>query len=150
MNEDCPILVMEDNENDAFLLKRALSRSGIRNPVHLVPDGEEGIAYLEGTNQYADRLAHPMPCFIITDLNMPRKSGFEVLEWLRKHPEFRVVPTLVLSSSRHCTDIGRAYGLGANSYLVKPSELHDLERLVRIMHEYWTACERPERRAAFP
>jgi CheY-like chemotaxis protein len=134
---------MEDDDDDAWLLKRAVAKHGISNPVYVVPNGEEGIAYLAGYGRYADRAAHPVPCIIITDLNMPRKGGLEVLDWLRNHPEYRVVPTIVLTSSKAHADISKAYGFGANSYMVKPTESHNLERLVRLIHEYWTACERP-------
>jgi DNA-binding response OmpR family regulator len=134
---------MEDDGNDAWLLKRALRRLEIPNPVHVVTDGEEGISYLLGTGRYADREAYPLPCFIITDLKMPRKSGLEVLEWLSKHSEFRVVPTLVLTSSKEQSDICKAYGFGANSYMVKPTDFHHLETMVKLIHDYWNACEKP-------
>jgi CheY-like chemotaxis protein len=146
MRKDAPILVMEDDANDALLLKRALRKAGISNPIHVAPNGEEGIAYLNGNDPRQHPSERPTPCFIITDLNMPKKSGLEVLEWLCGHPELRVVPTLVLTSSREQRDVSRAYGFGANSYLVKPNDLRDLERMASLIRDYWAACEKPEPR----
>ena len=141
--EDCAILVLEDDENDALLLQRALRKIRFNSPVHVVPDGEEGLAYLTGSGKYQDRASFPLPGFIITDLKMPKKDGMEVLQWLSEHPQFKVVPTVVLTSSRVATDVDRAYSFGANSYLVKPSDFDSFERLVQLVFDYWHACERP-------
>lgn len=141
--KECAILVMEDDENDALLLRRALKRLNIRNPVQVVENGEEGIAYLTGAGKYADRRTYPFPGFIITDLKMPKKSGLEVLKWLREQKSLRTIPTLVLTSSKEETDVARAYGFGANSYMVKPAEFGDLERMMKLIHDYWGACEKP-------
>ncbi|MFO1501802.1 MAG: response regulator [Verrucomicrobiota bacterium] len=146
--EDCPILVLEDDENDALLLRRALKKIHFHNPVHVVSDGEEGIAYLTGAGKYHDRAAFPLPGFIITDLKMPKKSGLEVLQWLREHPQFRIVPTLVLTSCNVAQDVAKAYRFGANSYMVKPSDCTDLERRVQLILNYWEACETPHAPAA--
>src|ERR1041384_8067114 len=118
MRPECPILVMEDDENEAWLLKRAIAKNRIPNPIHVMPDGAEGVAYLAGEGKYSDRTTYPLPCFIITDLHMPRMTWLEVLQWLAKHPEFRIVPVLVLTSSKRQADIVNAYGVGASSYLV--------------------------------
>src|SRR5690348_1159485 len=99
------ILVMEDDENDALLLQRALNRLNITNAVHIVADGEEGIAYLTGAGKYSDRRKYPFPGFIITDLKMPKKGGFEVLKWLHDHEDLRLIPTLVLTSSKEESDV---------------------------------------------
>jgi len=138
------ILVMEDDENDALLLKRALHRLHIQNPIHLVPDGEEGMAYMNGEGKYGDRRQYPFPGFIITDLKMPRKSGLEVLKALSEHKDWRVIPTLVLTSSKEENDVARAYGFGANSYMVKPTDFQNLEKMMRLIHDYWTICEKPD------
>lgn len=137
------ILIMEDDENDAWLLQRALQKQNIRNPVRVVPDGEEGIAYLTGRGKYADRSRFPLPGFIITDLKMPLFSGLEVLKWLREHQDFKRIPILVLTSSRADSDVANAYGFGANSYMVKPTTFDDLEKLGRVILDYWKACELP-------
>src|SRR5690242_5329899 len=79
------ILLAEDDPNDALLIKRAFSKNDIQNPIQVVSDGEEAIAYLSGAEKFADRLKYPFPNFLVTDLKMPRKSGFEVLAWLHDH-----------------------------------------------------------------
>lgn len=144
MNENYTILIVEDDPNDVLFLKRALKKNGINNPVCTLPDGEEAIAFLSGSGKYSDRMAYPFPRVIILDLKMPRKGGLEVLEWLRDHPKYRVIPTLVLTSSKLNEDVVRAYGLGANSYMVKPSNFDDLLRLMKTAHEYWSLCLKPE------
>jgi len=140
---NCSILLLEDNPDDAWLLERALTKLGFRN-LHLVRDGEEGIAYLSGHGQYADRKRYPVPEFIITDLKMPKLNGLEVLKWLRDNPDFRKVPTLVLTSSRAEQDVASAYGFGANSFLVKPAAFEDLERMGGVIRAYWESCELPK------
>jgi CheY-like chemotaxis protein len=144
MNENYTILVIEDDPNDVLLLKRALKKNVINNPVCTLPDGEEAIEYLSGRGRYADRNAHPVPHVIILDLKMPRKSGLEVLEWLKDHPQYRVIPTIVLTSSKLNEDVVKAYGLGANSYMVKPSNFDDLQQMMKTAYEYWSFCLKPE------
>lgn len=139
------ILVFEDDPNDVLLLKRALVLNGIENPVQVVPDGVEGVAYLTGHGKYSDREKFPLPQIIILDLKMPRMGGLEVLEFLRDNPSFRVVPTLVLSSSKISDDVARAYDFGATSYMVKPATFHDLQLLIKTVHEYWSQAVRPDR-----
>ncbi|MDB6053733.1 MAG: response regulator with CheY-like receiver domain and winged-helix DNA-binding domain [Verrucomicrobiales bacterium] len=138
------ILIVEDDPNDVLFLKRALRKNDINNPVQAVSDGAEAIAYLSGDTPYSNRQVYPFPEVIIMDLKMPRMGGLEVLEWLRAHPQFRVIPTLVLSSSKLNSDIAKAYGLGANSYMVKPANFDDLQRMIRVAHEYWTFCMKPD------
>jgi len=144
MDQHYTILIVEDDPNDVLFLKRALKKNGIENPVCTLPDGEEAIAYLCGKGKYADRMAHPFPRVIILDLKMPRKSGLEVLEWLKEHPQYRVIPTIVLTSSKLNEDVAQAYGLGANSYMVKPSNFDDLQAMMKTAHEYWSLCLKPE------
>jgi CheY-like chemotaxis protein len=144
MNENYTILLVEDDPNDVLFLKRALKKNEIHNPVCALSDGEEAIAYLSGAGKYAERSVHPFPRVIILDLKMPRKSGLEVLDWLKEHPQYRVIPTIVLTSSKLNEDVVKAYGLGANSYMVKPSNFDDLQRLMKTAHEYWSLCLTPE------
>src|SRR5215510_7205705 len=92
------ILLVEDDENDAFLFKRALKKCNIPNPVQWVKDGAEAIAYLTAEAAYGDRMAFPFPELIILDLKMPRMPGLDLLAWLRDHPELQVIPTIVMSS----------------------------------------------------
>jgi CheY-like chemotaxis protein len=143
MDKEFTILLLEDDPNDVLLLKRALQKNGIQNPVQVLPDGIEGIAYFSRTGKYADRDQFPLPRVMIIDLKMPRMGGLEFLQWLKDHPEFRIIPTLVLSSSRENVDVAKAYALGANSYMVKPANFQDLENLIKIIHEYWQRSVTP-------
>ncbi len=133
------ILLVEDEENDAMLLKMAFKRSNIPNPLHWVKDGLEAIAYLNGEGVYADHALCPFPEVLIVDLKMPRMSGLELLEWIRDHPDYKVIPTIIMSSSRQDSDIVKAYELGANTYMIKPSSFDELARMVKLAHEYWAA-----------
>jgi CheY-like chemotaxis protein len=135
--------MVEDQDHDVEFIQRAFKRAGVDNPVKHVPNGEEAIAYLTGLGRYADRTAYPRPRVIITDLKMPRMGGIELLQWLHAHPQSSVVPTIVLTSSELPSDIALAYQNGAAGYFVKPESLSDLERLMRIIAEYWRAGKVP-------
>jgi CheY-like chemotaxis protein len=136
------ILVAEDNPDDATFLIRAFRANRIKTPIHVVKDGDEAVQYLEGSGDYADRDKYPRPGFFILDFNMPQRSGLEVLQWLKEHPQFQVVPTLVLSSSDQPKNVDEAYRLGASGFLIKPSSPEMFERMVRIIHEYWGITKR--------
>ena len=147
MNQnDCVILLAEDDPNDVLLIQRALQRSHIANPLQVVRDGADAVAYLNGDLQYADRERYPLPVLLLMDLKMPRKSGLEVLEWLRQQTGgLRRLPVVVLTSSNQSLDINRAYDLGANSYLVKPAGFDSLLELVKNLEMYWLILnEKPE------
>src|ERR1019366_5022861 len=119
MSNSGHILVAEDDPTDAYFFQRAFKRAGIPVTLHFVRDGQEVIDYLEGKGQFADRTAHPLPQLALLDLNMPRLDGFDVLEWMRKQPAFSGLELVIFSSSDEPKHINQAYGLGANSYLVK-------------------------------
>jgi CheY-like chemotaxis protein len=144
MIDNYTILLVEDDPNDVLFLKRALKKNGISNPISVLPDGDEAIAYLTGEGKYSDRHTYPFPKVIMLDLKMPRRGGLEVLEWLKEHPQYRVIPTLVLTSSKINEDVVKAYGLGANSYMVKPSNFEDLQQMIKVAYEYWSFCLKPE------
>ena len=135
-----PILIAEDDEDEALLLAHALKAIGVSNPVLMVDNGEHVIAYLKGEGQFADRETFPLPAVLITDLKMPAVGGFELLEWLRRNPRFAIIPTLVFSNSSEPQDIQRAYALGANAYLVKPPGMEQLEAMMRTTFDFWMLC----------
>ena len=139
------ILIVEDEESDVIFLKRALAKIGVPNPIRSVTNGEEAIAYLQGTGEFSDRKANPFPRVIITDLKMPQMGGLQFLEWIQAHPSFRVVPTIVFTSSTSQADVNQAFKLGAAAYFVKPVEFKDLERIAKIMTDYWRASLLPTR-----
>ncbi|RJP31659.1 MAG: response regulator [Actinobacteria bacterium] len=139
------ILLVEDDPNDVILIERAFENVKIANPIHVVEDGEKAISYLESFSPRGERKGSPLPMLILLDLKLPRKSGLEVLEWLREQPYLRRLPVVVLTSSRESSDINRAYDNGANSYLVKPGSFEDLLTMVESLNMYWVILnERPE------
>lgn len=105
--------------------------------LHSVPDGETAIAYLNGTGSYSDRESHPLPSLVLLDLKMPRKSGFDVLAWIRSEPSLKHLPVIIFTASNQEEDIKRAYEMGANSYLVKPVGIHTLIEMVKMIDGYW-------------
>jgi CheY-like chemotaxis protein len=143
------ILLVEDSPDDVLLVRRAFQKAGIENPIVAVENGDDALAYLDGTGLYADRQKYPLPTLMLLDLKLPRRSGLEVLAWVRRHSGIKRLPVIVLTSSRDEDDINRAYDLGANSYLVKPVAFDDLLRLVRSLEGYWLSLNvRPDVSAA--
>lgn len=137
------ILVADDSDEDAFILRHAFEKSGLEAPLLFVKDGQELIDYLTGTDDYSDRKTHPMPRVVLLDLKMPRLDGFDVLRWLQKHPELRRLIVTVLSSSNRSMDVNLAYDLGANSYVVKPDSLTGYDNIVEKIRGYWLDVNRP-------
>lgn len=141
------ILVVEDDENDVSLLRRAFKKAGLSLPIHVCRDGQEAIDYLVGRGEYADRIKFPFPSLILSDLKMPRCNGLELLQWLRQHPQCDGVPVLILSASGDDGDVRKAYELGASSYFCKPLSIERLIRLIQMAHEYWNEALLPEHKA---
>jgi len=137
------ILVIEDDANDRLLLQLAFNRVGVIDPINIVNNGAEGLAYLKAEGRYSDRLRCPYPSFLITDLKMPGVDGFAVLSYLKENPEWTITPTIVLSASSDPDDIRLAYSLGASSYIVKPVDLEELFRVLKLAYDYWQACDFP-------
>ncbi len=145
------ILLTEDDSTDVLLLRRALRKAGVATPLEVVPDGEQAVAYLAGRGNYADRQRHPLPSLVLLDIKLPRKSGFEVLTWLRQQPGLRRLPVVMLTSSGQPDDINRAYDTGANAYHVKPAGFDDLLDLVETLNAYWfTWTDKPDVAKADP
>ena len=136
MNEKRSVLIVDDSENDRFLLRRAFSKAGFHCLLHEVRNGEEAIAYLQGEGPYAERGCFPVPSVILLDLNMPMKNGFAVLDWVRTQPHLRGVSVFVLSASMRPEDVERAFELGANAFLVKPSTMDELTAMVRSLRDW--------------
>ncbi len=134
---DFTILLVEDDPNDIVLIQRAFAKAALVNPLRIVRDGEEALQYLAGQPPYDDRGRHPLPSLILLDLKLPRKSGLEVLEWIRQQEHLKHIPVIVLTSSREMRDVNRAYDLGANSYLVKPVGFEGLLEMLKAIGMYW-------------
>ena len=131
------ILLVEDDGNDIILIKRAFKKAKTINPLKVVTDGEEAINYLKGEGKFTDRIQYPLPVLILLDLKLPLKSGFEVLEWLKKQEGLKRIPVVILTSSSESKDINLAYDLGANTYLVKPVHFEDLIEMLKTLGFYW-------------
>jgi two-component system response regulator len=127
--EGVEILLVEDSDDDAELTIRAIKNNRIANRIELVRDGVEALAYLEG-----DR---PLPRLILLDLKLPKMNGLEVLRRIRSNPRTRLLPVVVLTSSREEPDIAAAYDLGVNSYIVKPVEFEGFVKAVTDAGLYW-------------
>jgi CheY-like chemotaxis protein len=130
------ILLVDDNPHDVVLIRLAFRRVGIIDTIHLVKDGTEAMRYIRGEGAYADRHQFPIPTLILLDLKMPQTSGFEVLERIRERTELSHVVVVVMSGSKNDEDIDRAYGLGANSYLIKPTRFEDMVRMMESLKDY--------------
>ncbi|MFY7807043.1 MAG: response regulator [Limnoraphis robusta] len=130
-------MLVEDDANDILFVQRAFRQANLTNALHIVKDGDQAIDYLIGNNEYANRDLYPIPVLILLDLKLPRLSGLEVLEWIKKHPSLRRIPVVVLTSSKENIDVNRAYDIGANSYLVKPVKFETLTQMIEIIDAYW-------------
>jgi CheY-like chemotaxis protein len=137
MSEKIALLLVEDNEDDAFLMKRSLKTAGMDQPLHVAEDGQQAIDYLAGRGPYADRSKYPLPTFVFLDLKLPFKSGHEVLAWIRNQRELAGIIVVVLTSSNQPADLEEAYRLGANSYVVKPAATEQLVQLAVAFRRYW-------------
>jgi len=128
------ILLVEDNPGDARLTREALALSKVRNNLHHARDGEEAIAFLRREGGYEDA---PEPDLILLDLNLPRRSGREVLEDVKMDHRLKHIPVVVLTSSQAEEDIMRSYQLHANCFITKPVDLEQLNKVVQGIEQFW-------------
>jgi CheY-like chemotaxis protein len=131
------ILLVEDNQTDVILIKRAFDQAKLGNPLQVVSDGDAAVEYLAGEGKYSDRQQFPLPILILLDLKLPRRSGLEVVQWLRAQEAVRRIPVVMLTSSGQSRDVNDAYELGVNSYLVKPVEYDALLQMLKTVNFYW-------------
>jgi len=147
-NKKEKVLCVEDNEDDIFFVERIFKQIGARCELRFARDGIEAIEYLSGKGVFQDRAKYPMPTIILMDLKMPRRNGFEVLEWMHNQVEIRLIPTIVVTSSTLQEDVTRAYRLGANAVMNKPVDKDSLLQMLKSFHIYWTDfVEMPEVKA---
>src|SRR3954464_4392217 len=132
------ILLADDSADDEFLFRRAVRLSGLANPLIVVRDGDEVIAYLKGEGKYHDRETHPLPKVLMLDLKMPRKTGFEVLQWVRQQPELKDVMVVVLTGSELSDDRDRSLAMGAQSVMAKPCTAEGLKQLAEAFPQSWS------------
>ena len=137
MSHLAPILVVEDSEDQVFLLLHAFQKVGIVNPVQVVNCGEDAIDYLSGAGRYCDWKEFPLPSMVLLDLNLPGLNGLEVLRWIRQHPGLRALRVAMLTSSELSQEINAAYEAGANVFLTKPVDLGKLIDMMRGFRSHW-------------
>ena len=139
---DHGILLVEDDANEIFLVRRAFQKANLSNPLQVARDGQEAVDYLSQRGAFANTPPAPQPVLMLLDLKMPRKNGFEVLEWVRGQPGLQQMVVVVFSSSDLPADVNRAYDLGANTYVVKPADFEELVRVIKFLEDSWLSTER--------
>jgi chemotaxis family two-component system response regulator Rcp1 len=138
-NRPVEILLVEDNLGDARLTEEALKEGKVRNNLHHARDGVEAMAFLRREGQYKDA---PRPDLVLLDLNLPRKDGREVLAEMKEHPDLRLIPVVVLTTSEAEQDVVRTYELRANCYITKPVDLEKFITIVRSIEDFWLTIVR--------
>ncbi|HME07008.1 MAG TPA: response regulator [Bryobacteraceae bacterium] len=136
------ILLVEDSQDDADLALRALRNGKLNNNIHVVEDGEEALDYLFCRGSYADRYFEQPPVLVLLDLKLPKVSGIEVLEQVKRDPRTRTIPVVVMTSSSEDRDVELAFKLGANSYVQKPVDFVQFQETVKTVGLYWLVINR--------
>jgi CheY-like chemotaxis protein len=136
--KNSPVLLAEDDPNDALFLELAFQRAGVQKELVVVPDGQKAIDYLSG-----ERERYPLPCLLVTDLRMPVLNGFDLLEWVQSQIQFKGLPAVVLSSSNDASDATHALQRGALGYFVKSPDRQKMADLVRNLQVFWTDPKTP-------
>jgi two-component system response regulator len=144
---DKDILLVEDNPDDADLTLRAFRRSHVMNTIHVVRDGIEALDYLFGRGEYAARETAPLPTLVILDLKLPKLDGLGVLRAIRASERTKLLPVVILTSSKEEQDLISGYSLGANSYVRKPVDFAEFLEAVKVLGIYWLMMNQspPER-----
>lgn len=132
------VLLVEDDPADVRMIRRAFELAGVNRAIVEFNNGDDALSYLKGEASYANRKVYPRPDLMILDLKLPRRSGFEVLQWTRGvGSELRRMPVVILSSSCEPIDVDRAYDLGANSYICKPARTAEWLHVATAVKTYW-------------
>jgi CheY-like chemotaxis protein len=132
-----PILLVEDSEDNVFLVRHAMQKAGVTPPLEVTTSGEQAIEYLAGDNRYSDWHQFPLPSIVLLDLKMPGMSGFDVLKWIRQQPGLNALGVAMLTSSDMPSEIKMAHDLGANIFITKPVELERLIQIMKTLNEHW-------------
>jgi CheY-like chemotaxis protein len=139
------ILLVEDNPNDVELTLRALKKHNITNKVHVVKDGAEALEYIFATGAYARRNINRIPKVILLDLKLPKVDGLEILRRIKSDERTKMIPVVVLTSSKEERDLVESYRLGANSYITKPVDFESFVKAVSEIGLYWLLLNQPPR-----
>jgi CheY-like chemotaxis protein len=137
------ILVVEDTEDDVFILRRVFTKAAVRNPTQLASDGQEAIDYLAGNGRFGDRAEFPLPFLVLLDLKLPYKHGFDVLQSIRSKPQLDQLSVIILTSSAEERDVIKAYELGARSFLVKPPTVPMVQEMMAALREEFESGDQP-------
>jgi CheY-like chemotaxis protein len=136
MSMDGPvILLVEDDENDVFFMRRALTKAEIDFPVHVTVNGQDALDYLGGAGKFADRAQYPLPSLVFLDLKLPFVGGLDVLAWIRSQASLKELPVVILTSSAEDRDRQRAAELGAKAYFVKPPTPEMVKEAMKFLDE---------------
>jgi CheY-like chemotaxis protein len=136
------VLYLEDDGNDAVLFQHAFENAVTNHRLIVVSNGTAAVEYLTGHGKHADRAQYPLPRLVLLDMMMPGVSGIDVLKWIRGIPRFSTLVVLMLTSSNRDSDIQRAYELGANGYLVKPTRAEELTAMAKSIGDFWLTRNR--------
>ncbi len=138
-----PILLVEDNPDDEELTLLALKDDKIANDVVVTRDGVEALDYMFATGKFAGRKPSETPALILLDLKLPKLSGLDVLKRLREDPRTKTIPVVILTSSNEEQDIVASYQLGVNSFVRKPIDFHEFQKVVKEIGVYWLLVNQP-------
>ncbi|MES2857592.1 MAG: response regulator [Pseudomonadota bacterium] len=145
MNDIRPILLAEDNPADAEMAIDALREANLANPIIHVEDGVEVLDFLLRRGAWADRKEED-PSVLLLDIKMPRMDGLEVLQRMREHERLRLIPVVILSSSREESDLARSWDLGVNAYVVKPVDVDQFFAAIKALGRFWAVFNQPPAR----
>ena len=137
------ILLVEDNPDDVKLTLRAFKRSNMLNPIVVARDGVEALDFLFARGAYAEHAGKPLPTLIILDLKLPKLDGLGVLKAIRGDERTKLIPVVILTSSKEEQDLVQGYSRGANSYVRKPVDFTEFQEAVRLLGIYWMMTNQP-------
>jgi len=138
MTRHCSILMVEDDADDVYFMTRALQESGLKARVDVVNDGQSAVNFLRDASLVDRRATDALtPCLVLLDLNLPVKQGLDVLKWIRQESTWETIIVVILTSSTAETDMRKAYSLGANSYVIKPTDATKLTQLAEHIKGFW-------------
>ena len=137
------ILLVEDDPVDVMSVQRAFEQNQVTNSLYVVGNGEEALAFLRHKGQYSDPVAAPSPRLILLDLKMPRMGGLELLNIIKRDPDLRRIPVVVLTSSDEESDIQQSFESGVAGYIRKPVTFEKFAQAIKVFDLYWTLSELP-------
>ncbi len=138
-----PVLLVEDNKHDVYFVRRAWKKNHITNPLFSVPHGQACLDFLHHRGEYSEAKKYPRPGIVLMDIRMPVMNGIECLQAIRSDPEFKILPVIMLTTSKEDEDRVRSYELGCNTFIEKPVDFEKFSAAVRTIQVYWTLSALP-------